>query len=124
MRKDLAKLIKMIRQLNDSIDIAVTTNGVLLSKYAHELAQTGISRVTVSLDSFSDDLFKKMSDSNYSVNDVLDGINAAIECNLPVKINTVVKKGLNEHEITDLVEYFDPLAFCSIHRIHGCWNQK
>lgn len=110
LRKDLGKLIKMIRQLNDSIDIAVTTNGVLLSKYAHELAQSGLSRVTVSLDSFSDDLFKKMSDSNYSVNDVLDGINAAIECNLPVKINTVVKKGLNDHEISDLVEYFGPLS--------------
>ena len=110
LRKDLAKLIKMIREQDDSIDIAITTNGVLLSKYAHELAQAGLSRVTVSLDSFSDDLFKKMSDSNYSVNDVLDGINAAIECNLPVKVNTVVKKGENDHEITDLVEYFGPLS--------------
>ena len=51
-----------------------------------------------------------MSDSNYSVNEVLDGIKAAIECNLPVKINTVVKKGENDHEITDLVEYFGPLG--------------
>lgn len=109
LRKDLVKLIEMIRELESSIDIAITTNGVLLSKYAHELAKAGLSRVTVSLDSFTDDLFKKMSDSNYSVNDVLDGINSAIKCNLPVKINTVVKKGVNEHEITDLVEYFGSL---------------
>lgn len=110
LRKDLSKLVSMIRGLSDEIDIAITTNGVLLSKYAKELAEVGLSRVTVSLDAFSDQLFKEMSDSNYSVNEVLQGVSSAIEAGLPVKVNSVIKRGKNESEIVTLVEHFGPLG--------------
>lgn len=110
LRKDLSKLVSMIRSLSDEIDIAITTNGVLLSKYAKELAEVGLSRVTVSLDAFSDQLFKEMSDSNYSVNEVLQGVSSAIEAGLPVKVNSVIKRGKNESEIVTLVEHFGPLG--------------
>lgn len=110
LRKDLSKLVRMIRGLSDVIDIAITTNGVLLSKYAKELAEVGLSRVTVSLDAFSDQLFKEMSDSNYSVNEVLQGVSSAIEAGLPVKVNSVIKRGKNESEIVTLVEHFGPLG--------------
>ena len=110
LRKDLSKLVSMIRGLSDEIDIAITTNGVLLSKYAKELAEAGLSRVTVSLDAFSDQLFKEMSDSNYSVTEVLQGVSSAIEAGLPVKVNSVIKRGKNESEIISLVEHFGPLG--------------
>ena len=110
LRKDLSKLVSMIRGLSDEIDIAITTNGVLLSKYAKELAEAGLSRVTVSLDAFSDQLFKEMSDSNYSVTEVLQGVSSAIEVGLPVKVNSVIKRGKNESEIINLVEHFGPLG--------------
>ena len=110
LRKDLSKLVSMIRGLSDEIDIAITTNGVLLSKYAKELAEAGLSRVTVSLDAFSDKLFKEMSDSNYSVTEVLQGVSSAIEAGLPVKVNSVIKRGKNESEIIGLVEHFGPLG--------------
>ena len=110
LRKDLSKLVSMIRGLSDEIDIAITTNGVLLSKYAKELAEVGLSRVTVSLDAFSDQLFKEMSDSNYSVTEVLQGVSSAIEAGLPVKVNSVIKRGKNESEIISLVEHFGPLG--------------
>ena len=110
LRKDLSKLVSMIRGLSDEIDIAITTNGVLLSKYAKELAEAGLSRVTVSLDAFSDQLFKEMSDSNYSVTEVLQGVSSAIEVGLPVKVNSVIKRGKNESEIISLVEHFGPLG--------------
>lgn len=110
LRKDLSKLVSMIRGLSDEIDIAITTNGVLLSKYAKELAEAGLSRVTVSLDAFSDKLFKEMSDSNYSVTEVLQGVSSAIEVGLPVKVNSVIKRGKNESEIISLVDHFGPLG--------------
>lgn len=110
LRKDLSKLVSMIRGLSDEIDIAITTNGVLLSKYAKELAEAGLSRVTVSLDAFSDQLFKEMSDSNYSVTEVLQGVSSALEAGLPVKVNSVIKRGKNESEIITLMEHFGPLG--------------
>lgn len=110
LRKDLSKLVSMIRGLSDEIDIAITTNGVLLSKYAKELAEAGLSRVTVSLDAFSDQLFKEMSDSNYSVTEVLQGVSSAVEAGLPVKVNSVIKRGKNESEIITLMEHFGPLG--------------
>lgn len=108
LRKDLSKLVRMIRNLSEEMDIAITTNAVLLSKYAQQLAEAGLSRVTVSLDAFSDKLFKEMSDSNYSVQDVLAGVESARKAGLPVKVNTVIKRHKNEDEITKLVKHFAP----------------
>ena len=115
IRKDISKLIKMIRQLDEHIDIAMTTNGVLLRKNIQLLKKSGLNRVTVSLDSIDNDLFREITDSNFEVKDVLDGIEAAIEAGIEVKINTVIKRNLNEGQLIPLIEksidYNVPIRF-------------
>jgi cyclic pyranopterin phosphate synthase len=115
IRKDISKLIKMIRQLDEQIDIAMTTNGVLLRKNVQLLKKSGLNRVTVSLDSIDNDLFREITDSNFEVKDVLDGIEAAIEAGIEVKINTVIKRNLNEGQLIPLIEksidYNVPIRF-------------
>lgn len=115
IRKDISKLIKMIRQLDEHIDIAMTTNGVLLRKNIQLLKKSGLNRVTVSLDSVDNDLFREITDSNFEVKDVLDGIEAAIEAGIEVKINTVIKRNLNEGQLIPLIEksidYNVPIRF-------------
>ncbi len=115
IRKDISKLIKMIRQLDEQIDIAMTTNGVLLRKNIQLLKKSGLNRVTVSLDSIDNDLFREITDSNFEVKDVLDGIEAAIEAGIEVKINTVIKRNLNEGQLIPLIEksidYNVPIRF-------------
>ena len=115
IRKDISKLIKMIRQLDEQIDIAMTTNGVLLRKNIQLLKMSGLNRVTVSLDSIDNDLFREITDSNFEVKDVLDGIEAAIEAGIEVKINTVIKRNLNEGQLIPLIEksidYNVPIRF-------------
>lgn len=88
-------------------DIALTTNGVLLPRFADQLAASGLSRVTVSLDSLNDDTFRRASDSRFAVKDVLEGIRAAERAGLtPIKINSVIRRGINDGDIVDLAEYF------------------
>ncbi len=115
IRKDISKLIKMIRDLDDELDIAMTTNGVLLRRNIDSLKKSGLDRVTVSLDSIDDELFKEITDSNYNVSDVLDGIQSAIDSGLEVKINSVIKRNLNENQLIPLVEksiqYNVPIRF-------------
>lgn len=115
IRKDISKLIKMIRDLDDSIDIAMTTNGVLLKKNIDLLKQSGLNRVTVSLDSIDEELFREITDSNFGVNDVLDGIESAIDAGIEVKINSVIKRNLNENQLIPLIEksiqYDVPIRF-------------
>jgi len=115
IRKDISKLIKMIRELDDELDIAMTTNGVLLRRNIQQLKESGLNRVTVSLDSLDNDLFKEITDSNYGVEDVLDGIEAAIEAGIEVKINSVIKRNLNENQLVPLIEksiiYNVPIRF-------------
>ena len=105
----------MIRQLDEQIDIAMTTNGVLLRKNIQLLKKSGLNRVTVSLDSIDNDLFREITDSNFEVKDVLDGIEAAIEAGIEVKINTVIKRNLNEGQLIPLIEksidYNVPIRF-------------
>jgi len=87
--------------------VAVTTNGVLLGNQAQSLADAGLDRVTVSLDALDNETFQKMTDSDVDVSVVLAGIDAAIAAGLtPVKVNTVVRRGVNEHAIQEMVEYF------------------
>ncbi|MBT3420082.1 MAG: GTP 3',8-cyclase MoaA [Euryarchaeota archaeon] len=115
IRKDISKLIKMIRELDEQIDIAMTTNGVLLRKNIQLLKKSGLNRVTVSLDSIDNDLFREITDSNFEVKDVLDGIEAAIEAGIEVKINSVIKRNLNEGQLIPLIEksidYNVPIRF-------------
>ena len=107
LRRDLANLVAMLSDYG--IDLALTTNGALLSKYALVLAKAGLNRVTVSLDALDDETFRSMNDMNdekISLQQILDGIESATNSGLEVKINCVVRAGVNEHAILQLVEYF------------------
>ncbi len=107
LRKDLPRLISMLRaELPEDIELAMTTNGILLPRYATQLAEAGLDRVTVSLDSLDDAIFRTMSDTDTSVNQVLEGITAAKQAGLGLKVNCVVKKGINEEQIVPMAEYF------------------
>jgi cyclic pyranopterin phosphate synthase len=102
LRRDLPDLITRLSTLRtaqsgEPVDIALTTNGSLLPGLAVTLASAGLSRVTVSLDSLDDAVFRAMSDSRFGVADVLAGIDAAAAAGLgPIKINTVVRRGVND----------------------------
>jgi cyclic pyranopterin phosphate synthase len=105
IRRDLDVLVGLLSALGD-VDLTLTTNGALLSRHAEGLAAAGLSRVTVSLDSLDDDVFKAMNDVDYPVQRVLDGIDAAAQAGLPVKVNVVVKRGLNGTSIVDMARHF------------------
>jgi cyclic pyranopterin phosphate synthase len=103
----IEKLAKLQTVEGKPLDIALTTNGVILSRKARALRDAGLTRVTVSLDGLSDLIFKTMSDSKVSVATVLDGIETAQAVGFdPVKVNMVVKRGVNEHEIVPMAEHF------------------
>ncbi|WP_409347251.1 GTP 3',8-cyclase MoaA [Paenibacillus sp. MBLB4367] len=106
LRKDLPSLIGSLRQIEGVSDIALTTNGVLLPKYAGELRAAGMERVTVSLDSLDDERFRQMNGGKSGVQAVLDGIDAAEQAGMQVKINMVVQKGVNDRDILPMAEYF------------------
>jgi cyclic pyranopterin phosphate synthase len=88
------------------LDLALTTNGSLLDRMAAPLAAAGLSRVTVSLDSLDDAVFRAMNDVDFPVARVLEGIAAAERAGLPVKVNAVVKRGVNEEGVLPLAERF------------------
>ena len=105
LRKGLPELISMLALRE--VEIAMTTNGVLLPRYAPALSAAGLDRVTVSLDALDEATFAAITDSGHTVAAVLAGIEAAESVGLgPIKINTVVKKDVNEDELMDLVERF------------------
>lgn len=105
LRRNFVKLVEKISA--HDVEVAVTTNGVLLESQAEALADAGLDRVTVSLDALDNETFQKMTDSDVDVSVVLAGIDAAIAAGLtPVKVNAVVRRGVNEHAIQDLVNYF------------------
>lgn len=106
MRNNLAELIGKIKNIHGVEDIAMTTNGSLLPKYARALKEAGLKRVSISLDSLKDEIFGKINGRGVSVQTVLDGIDAASEAGLQVKINMVVKKGMNDSEIIPMAKFF------------------
>jgi cyclic pyranopterin phosphate synthase len=111
LRHSVEHLIERLARLRDKedkpVEITLTTNGLLLSRKARALKDAGLSRLTVSLDGLSEETFKRMSDSKASVAIVLEGIAAAQTAEFsPIKVNTVVKRGMNEHEIIPLVRHF------------------
>jgi cyclic pyranopterin phosphate synthase len=106
MRPNVSRFISMIRDIPEIRDIAMTTNGSLLKKYAKELKEAGLHRVTISLDSLDDRIFGQMNGKGYKVEGVLQGIEAASEAGLGVKINMVIQRGVNEQEILPMARYF------------------
>ncbi len=107
LRANLSDLIGELSSVAQVEDIALTTNGVLLAKYAAELKAAGLKRITVSLDSLDPQVFAKMSGGFGGIADVLDGIEHARQAGLsPIKINAVVQRGINDHTVVDLVERF------------------
>jgi GTP 3',8-cyclase len=106
LRKDLPTLIQMLRSVHGIQDIALTTNGSLLPKYAQKLKEAGLQRVNVSLDSLDDEVFAQMNGGRCKVRTVLAGIEAAAEAGLKVKVNMVVQKGINDQDILPMARYF------------------
>jgi GTP 3',8-cyclase len=104
VRRDLERLIAMLAPLD--ADLTLTTNGVLLPAKAQVLADAGLQRITVSLDSLEDATFRALNDADVSPDSVLEGIAAAADAGLPVKVNCVVKRGVNDHEIVPLARHF------------------
>jgi GTP 3',8-cyclase len=110
LRKNLELLIAQLAALRtpagEALDITLTTNGSLLARKAQALRDAGLQRVTVSLDALDDAIFRRMNDVDFPVADVLHGISAALAAGLkPVKVNMVVKRGTNEHDIVPLARY-------------------
>jgi cyclic pyranopterin phosphate synthase len=107
LRANLPDLIGDLTDIAGIEDVALTTNGILLARYAAELKAAGLQRVTVSLDSLDPQVFARMSGGFGGVTDVLDGIAHAQRVELtPVKVNAVVQRGVNDHTVLDLLEHF------------------
>ena len=104
VRKHVERLVEMLAALD--VELTLTTNGTLLPQKARLLADAGLSRVTVSLDSLDDATFRAMNDVDFPVERVLEGIDAAAAAGFPVKINAVVKRGLNDEGVVDMARRF------------------
>ena len=111
LRKNIEVLVQMLAGLRDAqgepLDLTLTTNASLLARKAEALARAGLRRVTVSLDALDDAVFRRMNDVDFPVADVLAGIDAAVAAGLgPVKVNMVVQRGTNDHEIVPMARHF------------------
>jgi cyclic pyranopterin phosphate synthase len=105
LRRNLERLIAMLARLD--LDLALTTNGTLLARKARALKDAGLKRITVSLDAIDDATFRRMNDVDFPVASVLAGLDAAEAAGLaPIKVNMVVKKGVNDHEILPMARHF------------------
>lgn len=107
VRRDLHQLIALLRETPGLKDLTLTTNGSLLRAQAKRLADAGLQRITVSLDSLDEAVFQSMNDVGVPPSVILDGIGAARDAGLaPIKVNAVVKRGVNDHTIVDLARHF------------------
>jgi cyclic pyranopterin phosphate synthase len=107
LRPGFVELVDRISSIEGITDLALTTNAVLLPRYAEALKKAGLGRITVSLDSLDEAVFREMAGGRGSVSEVLDGIEAAEQAGFDnVKINTVVQRNINDHTVPDLVEHF------------------
>ena len=111
LRKNLESLVAQLAALRtpdgQALDLTLTTNASLLARKAAALKAAGLTRVTISLDALDDAVFRRMNDVDFPVADVLEGIAAAREAGLgPIKVNMVVKRGTNDHEILPMARYF------------------
>ncbi|NDY94287.1 GTP 3',8-cyclase MoaA [Wenzhouxiangella limi] len=107
LRRDLVDLVGELSLIDGVEDLALTTNGIMLPQHAAALKAAGLDRVTVSFDSLDPDIFRMLSGGRGSPEQVLDGIDAAVEAGLtPVKINTVIQRGVNDETVHNLLERF------------------
>jgi cyclic pyranopterin phosphate synthase len=110
VRRNVEHLVELLAAVEtpagEPLELALTTNGSLLAQKAEALAAAGLSRVTVSLDSLDDDAFSALNDVDFPVARVLEGIDAAAEAGLPVKVNAVVKRGANDGDVLALADRF------------------
>jgi cyclic pyranopterin phosphate synthase len=107
LRKNVELLVQSLAVIPGISDLTMTTNGSLLQRKAAALADAGLNRVTVSLDSLDDVTFQAMNDVGFPVSRVLDGIDAAAAAGLgPIKVNVVVKRGVNDHEVVEMARHF------------------
>ena len=107
LRREIGRLIQSISSLSEVEDLTLTTNGVLLADTAKDLRSAGLDRVTVSLDSLEPEVFRTLAGRDVSPDVVLEAISAAERAGLtPIKINTVIKRGVNDHTFVDLAKHF------------------
>jgi cyclic pyranopterin phosphate synthase len=107
VRRDLERLVEMLARLDGLKDLTLTTNGSLLARKAQSLKDAGLRRITVSLDSLDNAVFKAMNDVDFPVERVLEGIEAARAAGLsPIKVNMVVKRGVNDDSVVEMARYF------------------
>ncbi len=107
LRRGIERLVAMLRAALPGVDLTLTTNGSALKALAPALAQAGLDRVTVSLDALDDATFGALNDVDFPVAKVLEGIDAAAQAGLaPVKVNMVVKRGANDHQVVDMARRF------------------
>jgi cyclic pyranopterin phosphate synthase len=106
LRRELETLISQLAEIEGVRDLALTTNGALLARKAGTLRAAGLRRVTVSLDSLDDTVFQAMNDVGFPVARVLEGIEAAADAGLPVKVNMVVKRGVNDDHVLPMARFF------------------
>lgn len=107
LRKGVVELIAMISDVDGVGDLTLTTNASLLARKARALAEAGLDRVTVSLDAMDDPTFQEMNDVGFPVSTVLEAIDVASEAGLgPIKVNAVIKRGVNEHAVVDMARHF------------------
>lgn len=107
LRKGIEQLIGLIAEVDGVDDLTLTTNASLLARKADRLAEAGLNRVTVSLDAMDDETFQEMNDVGFPVATVLEAIDVAAEAGLgPIKVNAVIKRGVNEHAVVDMARHF------------------
>src|SRR5260221_5161817 len=107
LRKDIDRLVAMLRAALPGVDLTLTTNGSALKAHARRLRDAGLDRITVSLDSLDDATFRAMNDVDFPVSKVLEAIDAAADAGLsPIKINVVVKRGVNDAQVVDIARRF------------------
>src|SRR5699024_3050416 len=106
LRKDLPRLVQMVKGVSGIQDVALTTNASLLAGMARSLREAGLDRVNISLDALDDEIFTRMNGGFSDVRRVLKGIDAAAKAGLSVKVNMVVQKGVNDGEILPMARYF------------------
>jgi GTP 3',8-cyclase len=105
IRREVESLVEMLAEI-PGLDLTLTTNGAVLAQKAQALKDAGLRRITVSLDSLDDEVFGAMNDVDFPVQLVLEGIEAASAVGLPVKVNVVVKRGVNEDSVVPMARHF------------------
>ena len=107
LRRGIDRLVAMLREALPAVDLTLTTNGSALKAHARALKAAGLDRITVSLDSIDEATFQRMNDADFPVARVLEGIDAAAAAGLaPIKVNMVVKGGVNDHQVVDMARHF------------------